>query len=55
MRTKKATPSKKRVKDLDAKRAARVTGGRQTVKTDFGAILGQGASKVADEPTRPPS
>ena len=36
------------LKDLRPKSAENVTGGRQTPKTDFGSVLGQGISKAAD-------
>jgi len=46
----KKTPKKKTVsvKDLSPKSGKDATGGRQTPKTDFGAVLGQGISKAAD-------
>ena len=36
------------VRDLSAKSGASVGGGRQTPKTDFGAVLGQGNTKPTD-------
>jgi hypothetical protein len=49
----KRTPKKKGVKDLSAKRGTDVRGGRQTPKTDFGSVLGQGISKAADIALKP--
>lgn len=36
------------VKDLSAKSGAGAVGGRQTPKTDFGSVLGQGITKLED-------
>ena len=46
----KKAPKKKPagVKDLDPRSARRITGGRQTAKTDFGSVLGRGISKATD-------
>jgi hypothetical protein len=35
-------------KDLTATSGERVTGGRQTTKTDFGTVVGRGITKAAD-------
>jgi hypothetical protein len=35
-------------KDLTPRSGRRVTGGRQTPKTDFGSVVGRGISKAAD-------
>ena len=40
---------KRAIKDLTARSGKQVTGGRQTAKTDFGSVLGQGISKAADQ------
>jgi hypothetical protein len=43
------------VKDLVPKSRSDVRGGRQTPKTDFGSVLGQGVSKGADAVITTPS
>ena len=55
-KAKKAPKRKARgIEDLPPKSPSNVRGGRQSTKTDFGTVLGQGVSKAADVAITPPS